>query len=302
MMNKIPTVLFVSEKFPWPLDDGGQIRTFQILKALSARFSVVLVALSPSSPEHEEPIRNLGVKVVTFQRRHRRWMMPWRILQTLFSKRPYPLPKNFAGEILEEIGRQINSGDIQALHLNHLDAAQYVDWIDRVGSRINVVFDTHNVLTSLYAHLVNSERRLLRKAYCWVQWRKMRVYEEATMRKADCVLVCSEVERRLLHEWGVRRCLVIPNGVDTDFFTPQPAHQLNADRPAHLVFTGAMDYLPNAQGILWFLRSVIPGLDRRSLNYKLTIVGKRPSADLLVWERPGQIEFTGRVEDVPAVH
>ena len=47
-----------------------------------------------------------------------------------FSKRPYPLPKNFAGEILEEIGRQINSGDIQALHFNHLDAAQYVDWME----------------------------------------------------------------------------------------------------------------------------------------------------------------------------
>ena len=297
-MNQNPTILFVSEKFPWPLDDGGQIRTFHILKTLSTRFSVVLVALSPSSAEHEEPIRNLGVKIVTFQRRYRRWLTPWRILQTLFSKRPYPLPKNFAGEILEEIRRQINSGDLQALHLNHLDAAQYVNWIDTVGSRVKVVFDTHNVLTSLYAHLVNSERKLLRKAYCWVQWRKMRVYEEATMRKADCVVVCSEVERRLLQKWGVRKCLVIPNGVDTEFFTPQPFDAQRNGRPAHLVFTGAMDYLPNAHGIRWFLHSVLPELDRRLLNYKLTIVGKSPPVDLLSWERPGRIEFTGRVDDV----
>jgi hypothetical protein len=74
-MNQNPTILFVSEKFPWPLDDGGQIRTFHVLKTLSTRFSVVLVALSPSSAEHEEPIRNLGVKIVTFQRRYRRCLI-----------------------------------------------------------------------------------------------------------------------------------------------------------------------------------------------------------------------------------
>jgi glycosyltransferase involved in cell wall biosynthesis len=118
------------------------------------------------------------------------------------------------------------------------------------------------------------------------------------MRKADCVVVCSEVERRLLQEWGVRKCLVIPNGVDTEFFTPHSVGLRPGGRPAHLVFTGAMDYMPNAQGIRWFLHSVLPELDRRSLNYKLTIVGKRPPADLLAWERPGQIEFTGHVEDV----
>jgi glycosyltransferase involved in cell wall biosynthesis len=59
-----------------------------------------------------------------------------------------------------------------------------------------------------------------------------------------------------------------------------------------------MDYLPNAHGIRWFLHSVLPELDRRLLNYKLTIVGKSPPVDLLSWERPGRIEFTGRVDDV----
>ena len=297
-MTESQTIVFVSQKFPWPLDDGGQIRTFHILKTLSAQFSVILIALSPSSPGLEEPIRNLGVKIITFQQDGHRWMSPWRILQTLFSRRPYPLPKNFAGEILEEIYQQISLGDVRALHLNHLDAAQYVDWIEEVGSRIRVVFDTHNVLTSLYAHLVDSEEKLLRKAYCWIQWRKMRVYEEVTMRKVDCVVVCSEAERRLLQEWGVQKCLVIPNGVDTGFFTPQTVGALRSGRPTHLVFTGAMDYMPNAHGISWFLRSVVPELDRRSLNYKLTIVGKNPPAELLAWTRAGKIEFTGRVDDV----
>src|SRR5262249_12242507 len=103
---------------------------------------------------------------------------------------------------------------------------------------------------------------------------------------------------QVLQEWGVKNCVVVPNGVDTQFFAPQRALPGKEGQPVQLVFTGAMDYLPNADGMRWFLRSVLPELDHRLPRYKLTIVGKNPPADLRVWERPGKIEFTGRVEDV----
>jgi glycosyltransferase involved in cell wall biosynthesis len=297
-LHKIPTILFVSEKFPWPLDDGGQIRTFQILKMLASEFEVILIALAPSSPNDEIAVRDLGIQIVTFRRPKREWMIPWRIIQALFTKRPYPLPKNFSRRILKEIERRIDSGNISALHFNHLDAAQYVDWLEALDPRIKVVFDTHNVLTLLYERLFNSESNLLRKAYCWFQWRKMCHYEKAIMRKFDKVIVCSEVERDLVKLWGVKNCLVVPNGVDINYFTPGVANMRPQARPAHLVFTGAMDYLPNAEGVRWFLRSVFPELDRRLSSYKLTVVGKNPPADLLAYGEPGKVEFTGRVDDV----
>jgi glycosyltransferase involved in cell wall biosynthesis len=297
-MTEHPIILFVTEKFPWPLDDGGQIRTYQVLRSLSASFSVILVSLSPSFPEDEQPVRDLGVEVITFPGHHPSWGILWYVTQTLFTKRPYPLPKNFSSEILDEIRRRMNTGRVQALHLNHLDAAQYVDWLDGIRPKVRIVFDTHNLLTSLYARLVKSEENLLRKTYSWIQWRKMCVYEQATMHKADCVVVCSELEQQILQEWRVKNCLVVPNGVDTQFFTPRPMLPKAEGRLVHLVFTGAMDYLPNADGVRWFLRAVLPELDQRLSRYKLTIVGKNPPADLRNWERPGRIEFTGRVEDV----
>ncbi len=293
----VKTVLFVTEKFPWPLDDGGQIRTYQILKNLSAQFSIILITLDPSCPEYEEPIRNLGVEVITVPRYRPRWMLPWHILRSLVTKRPYPLPKNFSPNILKEIRRQLSTGEVQALHLNHLDAAQYIDWLDDFRSQVKVVLDTHNLLTSLYARFVATERNYFRKAYIWTQWRKMRFYEKATTQKADCVVVCSENEREILHSWGLKTGLVVPNGVDTQFYTPEPVSRVDG-KPVQLVFTGAMDYLPNADGIRWFLRSVLPKLDGLAVHYKLTVVGKNPSADLRAWETPGKVEFTGRVDDV----
>jgi glycosyltransferase involved in cell wall biosynthesis len=291
-------ILFVTEKFPWPLDDGGQIRTYQILKSLSAQFSVILVALRPFYPEYEEPIRRLGVEVITVPPCRSARMLPWYLLQSLFTKRPYPLSKNFSRGILCEIRRRIIIGDVRAIHLNHLDAAQYLDWLQFVRAQPKLVFDTHNLLTSLYSRLTQRESNVFRQAFYRIQWRKTRMYEHATMHRADLVIVCSELERQVLDEWGVRNCLVIPNGVDTEFFTPGPDGCSPRNQPVHLVFTGAMDYLPNADGLRWFFRSVMPELDRVLSHYKLTIVGKNPPADLLARERPGRIEFTGRVEDV----
>src|SRR5215831_1848762 len=154
-------ILFVTEKFPWPLDDGGQIRTYHILKSLSSRFSVTLVSLSPPLSEYEQPIRHLGVEVLTFSRRRLPWLNFWFLVQALFSRRPYPLSKNFSSEILYEIRSRVK--DVQALHLNHLDAAQYIDWLEREERRIRIVFDTHNLLTSVYSRLVKVEENLLRK-------------------------------------------------------------------------------------------------------------------------------------------
>ena len=293
-----PTILFVTEKFPWPLDDGGQIRTYQILSSLASRFSVTLIALSPQTSQSEEAIRDLGIDTVTFSRSRPVWMTPCYIIQALFTNRPYPLPKNFSTEILAEIRRRIDVGHVGALHLNHLDAAQYIDHLDGMSCRIKVVIDTHNVLTSLYARIVDAEDNVLRKAYSWIQLRKMRLYERTTLQKADCVIVCSEAERQVLEECGVKSCLVVPNGVDTAFFAPLPVPPRPTARPVHLVFTGAMDYLPNADGLRWFFRSVLPKLDRVFSHYKLTIVGKNPPKDLLARNRPGRIEFTGWVEDI----
>jgi polysaccharide biosynthesis protein PslH len=292
------TILFVTEKFPWPLDDGGQIRTYHVLKSLSSQFSVMLVSLAPALPEYAKPIHNLGVEVITFPRRRPTWLTPWFFTQALFTKHPYPLPKNFSFRILTELRRQVHAGKVQAVHFNHLDAAQYVDWLDRKDKSVRLVFDTHNLLTALYGRLVETERNLLRKMYCWLQWRKMHIYEQITMQKTDCVLVCSEPERQVLKEWGVKKYLVVPNGVDTQIFAPRPMLPKTEERPVHLVFTGAMDYLPNVDGVRWFLRSVLPELEHRLPHYKVTIVGKNPPAELRNWERRGRIEFTGRVEDV----
>lgn len=295
-------VLYVSEKFPWPVDDGGQIRAYQILKALAARLPVTLIGLRPPLPEHERPIAELGVEVVTFPRGARsKAAVGWYAAQALFTHRPYPLNKNFSRAMLAEVRRRV-AGGVGLVHLNQIDAAQYIDHLGDLRGSFRALFETQNVLTTMYERFYETAEGPLRRAYTRQQWHKMARYEPEVMRRFDRVAVCSALERELCRSWGVEQVAVVENGVDTARFAPlergdRPAARPPADGPT-LVFTGAMNYLPNREGFEWFLDEVAPRLRQRVPAFRVLVVGKHPPEHLLARAAPGRLEFTGYVDDV----
>src|SRR5262249_44237957 len=86
---------------------------------------------------------------------------------------------------------------------------------------------------------------------------------------------------------------VVPNAVDAEVF--RPAHL--PIEPMTLLFFGAMDYYPNTDGILFFLREVMPQLKQRYPSLKLYIVGQAPPEAVCRWASDDVI-VTGFVDDV----
>lgn len=291
-------ILFVTEKFPWPVDDGGQARTYNVLACLARSFPVTLIGLAPPDPAHVAPIEALGVEVDLAGARAPRWQAPaWAALST-FGRAPHPMGKNRSGRMLASIRRRIEAGGVLGVHFNHLDTAQYVERLGPLRSRVRCVFDTHNVLTTMYQRFADTARNPLAKSFLHLQWTKMNRFERAIMKQMDLVCVCSDLERDLLRTWGVDRALVVPNGVDTEYFTPPADAVAERARPPLVVFTGAMGYAPNSDGVRWFLDAVLPLVRERVPDVRFRVVGKDPPADLVARSVPGAVEFTGYVDDV----
>jgi glycosyltransferase involved in cell wall biosynthesis len=291
-------VLFVSEKFPWPVDDGGQARTFNVLRSLARAFPVTLIGNAPPDPACIAPIEALGVEVCVAGRRAPAWSVPAHAALSTFTRAPHPVGKNRSRGILRELRARIESGDVRALHFNHLDTAQYVERLGPLRPRVHCVFDTHNVLTTMYQRFHETARNPLAKGFLHLQWMKMNRYERGIMKQVDLVCVCSGLERDLLRTWGVEKTLIVPNGVDTEFFAPAGDPIAARATPPLVVFTGAMGYAPNADGVRWFLDAVLPALRARVPDARFRVVGKDPPADLLARAVPGSVEVTGRVDDV----
>jgi glycosyltransferase involved in cell wall biosynthesis len=124
-------------------------------------------------------------------------------------------------------------------------------------------------------------------------------FEGATLARFDRVLAVSDTDRDTLHRLYQQSLnapvSVIPTGVDTTYFTPQPQDPSGARR---LVFTGSMDWLPNEDAVLYFCREILPIIREAEPDVTFTIVGRSPTPAVRRLAEDPSVEVTGRVKDV----
>jgi glycosyltransferase involved in cell wall biosynthesis len=107
----------------------------------------------------------------------------------------------------------------------------------------------------------------------WVNLRTAAIwglYERAFMPLMERVWVVSPSEERAMRRWaGAARVDAIANGVDADYYAPQPV----TERERAAVFWGRLDFSPNLQALQWFCRSVWPLLRERFPDASFRIIG-----------------------------
>lgn len=129
-----------------------------------------------------------------------------------------------------------------------------------------------------------------------IESRKLRRYEREIAKRFDRITITTQGEKEEFKTLGVDRpCTVIPNGVDGNFF--QPAKMGGGMKP-NIVFLGRMDYFPNIDGVLWFVRDVYPEIRRAMPSAELQIVGADPSGEILRLRGTEGVTVTGFVKDV----
>jgi glycosyltransferase involved in cell wall biosynthesis len=130
-----------------------------------------------------------------------------------------------------------------------------------------------------------------------VQANRMFRFERQACRAAARVVAVLEQDACTMRElFGVTRVTAIPTGVDIVGFTP-PAPP--PDKTFDLVFVGSMDWLPNVDGIQWFVREVLPLIRRQRPECSLAIVGRRPPSSITALGIGDErVRVTGTVPDI----
>jgi glycosyltransferase involved in cell wall biosynthesis len=136
----------------------------------------------------------------------------------------------------------------------------------------------------------------LSKLFWWLQWRKMERYELQACQQFTGVVTVSEIDKIMLEEqFGAKNVFAIPTGIDTSFFAPRE----DPIEENSLVFTGSMDWLPNEDAMLFFVREILGRIKTQIPSIKLTVVGKNPSPRLLnELQKYPEVKAVGWVKDV----
>jgi glycosyltransferase involved in cell wall biosynthesis len=162
------------------------------------------------------------------------------------------------------------------------------------------IFSEHNVeyLLQQRAFLVDRMHPLRwpTAAYSLLQTRKLARFEAAICRMVDATLTVSKEDAAALRELEpAGQYRVVPNAIDPAAY---PRRDGWPDRPA-LLFTGTLDYRPNADAVRWLLDMVMPKVWERAPEARVFVVGRRPAPDLVArGQRDARIAVTGEVEHV----
>jgi glycosyltransferase involved in cell wall biosynthesis len=157
-----------------------------------------------------------------------------------------------------------------------------------------LVLDEHNIEYELLSRIAAVTRSVPRKLWYRLDELKLRVEEQRCWRSVDACAVTSPRDEAVLRRaFPGARSAVVPNAVDLEFFTPRRAEP----EPLTVLFFGVLDYYPNTDGVLFFLREVMPRLKQAHPAVRVLVVGPAPTSAIQRWAGP-DVTITGAVEDV----
>lgn len=290
-------ILWVKAGGLLPLDSGGKIRSFHILRELAKTHAVTFFGFhSERDNPAQADLRSLCERVVCVPLRLPAPKSASEFVEYMsgaFSSRPYAIRKYGRPHVARKLRELVRDGSYDVIVCDFLIAAGVIPWD---ASCPKVLF-AHNVEATIWKRHHEVARNPLWKLLSWREWRSMERAENYYVKKADLVLAVSQADRdtfaRLITP---EKLAVIPTGVDIEYFSP-PALE---EEENTLVFSGSMDWLPNEDGIVYFIREILPLISQRVPGIKLTVVGRKPSRALqsLAAEYPTQVHLTGWVDDV----
>lgn len=154
---------------------------------------------------------------------------------------------------------------------------------------------TQNVEAQIWLRYAENSTNQLKRLFMLDQYKKMRQYESETYRYFARILVVSENDSTLIANWYGLKSVVVPNGVDTEYFRPGLAERDSLN----IAYIGAMDWRPNQDAVLYFLREIWPFIKAAVPDATFSIVGRKPPKQIYkVAESDKSIEVTGTIEDV----
>jgi sugar transferase (PEP-CTERM/EpsH1 system associated) len=283
-------ILYIAHRIPYPPNKGDKIRSYNELIFLARRFDVDLVCFldGPQDEAHLPKLRALCRSVSAFRR--------GRPLQAARAARGLCLGEALSVALYDHPGMRRKIRSLIAEHAYSrifVFSGQMAQYVPR-EALANAVIDFCDVDSHKWDNYADRLPFYLGWFYRR-EAKKLLAFEDRAARAALAAIFITPSERALFEGLGGGGNLVtLGNGVDTSFFAPSA----EAPEPGRILFTGAMDYFPNEEGVIWFAREIFPALRARFPHARFVIAGSNPTLKVRALARIDGVEVTGFVEDM----
>ncbi|MGE0101427.1 MAG: glycosyltransferase family 4 protein [Blastocatellales bacterium] len=289
-------ILWVKAGKLLPVDTGGKIRSYNIMRRLSERHELTFLSYygGKRDVDYEREIREQmpgALVVYTAARDETTLDRMIEYARRLPAAAPFGVTKFTSPEIGRMLDEMLNNGSFDVAVCDFLGPTLNFP----TARRTPVVLFQHNIESMLWQRHARHASNPVKRVAWKIEAFKMLKYERAAIGRFDHVIAVSDFDMKMMQELNPSVSIgVVPTGVDLEQYRGSAGESPSSQT---VVFLGSMDWEANIDGMTWFCGEIWPLIKRAVPGSKLQIVGRNPDSRIRNLES-SDIEVTGRVESV----
>ncbi len=272
-------ILQVAKKFPFPPKDGESLAIVNLARGLADEgCEVSLLAMNTHKhwsdfeggvPAEFDFYQNVHTVAVDNR------IKPLAALGNLFSEKSYHIQRFENEAFAQKMAAVLRGQTFDVVQLETLYLAPYLPVI-RENSKAKIVLRAHNVEHEIWER-ITAGSGWLKRWYLQKITPRLRQFEVENLNRYDLLLPISERDEARFRDLGFAgKSAVVPIGLDCSAYRPDAS---SFRRPLSLGFIGSLDWMPNLEGLQWFLREIwVPHVAPRFPDLTLNIAGRNTPA------------------------
>jgi len=281
-------ILMLTPYVPYPPSSGGQIRTYNLLKHLSKKNQITLVALYKDENEKKyfQLLKKYCKAIYLCQRPKKPWQIKT-ILTTVFSRLPFLVVRNYSQEASLTVKQILDKESFDVIHAETFYIMPHIP-----KTKIPILLVEQTIEYEVYNHFLNSLPLFIRLVLK-IDILKLKYWERYFWRKANIVTaVCPSDESIIRNLEPDIKTTIVPNGAGDEMFITKFTRK-NLENPA-ILFQGNYFWLQNVEAADFLINRVYPKLVDELPSAEIIISGQ--NAKKIVYQQKKNL----RVIDIPA--
>lgn len=277
-------ILLLANKLPYPANDGSSIALASMIEGFLHN-GVELTVLALNTAKHRKNPNDIPTNIAK--------KVDFEIVEVntnptlanafanLFQRLPFHVSRFFQPEVANKLKAILAAKTYDVVQCEGLFMMPYKQIVKEL-SKAKIVLRAHNVEHLIWQRAALAERKPVLRQFLVSQTEKLKRYEIHCAKFADAIIPISPIDAVFFNTLNQK--------VHTAPFGVAALEKRTFDYQSHSFFhLGAMDWLPNVQGIKWLLEAVWPLVMAKNHRLTLHLGGRTMPKWLLNLEQQGVV-------------
>lgn len=265
-------ILMLTPYLPYPPSEGGQIRSYNLIKLLSKHHQITLVSFSRqhNTPDQIEHLQQFCKRVFVIER-GKTWTIK-NVLRTGFSQYPFLVSIYNSPGTKKILTEALASDNFDLIHAEMSYTLPYLP-----PHHLPVILVEQTIMSRIFGHQISMEPKLWFRPLMWLDIQKMKYWEKYYWKRASRVVTVSEEDAHVVQSIVPNiEVDVVPNGVGADFANLPKKYHYN-----HTMFyMGNYKWVQNWEAVEYLAHEVFPLVKKKIADAKLVLAGQYPTPEV----------------------